>query len=82
MRPITVLLDEEIAAEAETIADEKGLSVSAFFAEAVKAAIQEHKRQRALQRIEDEVMGTSAPVSREDFDEAQRRLRGRTASQR
>jgi post-segregation antitoxin (ccd killing protein) len=82
MRQVTVFIDDEIVAEAKIVAEEKDLSVSAFFAEAVTAAIQEHKRQRALQRIEEEVMGTGTPVSREAFDEAQRRLRGKTASGR
>ena len=75
MKRVTVNVDDKIGAEAEAIAEERGVSVSQFYAEAVEAAIREHKRQQALQRIEDEVMGTGAPVSREEFDEAQRDLR-------
>jgi metal-responsive CopG/Arc/MetJ family transcriptional regulator len=75
MKRVTVNVDDKIGAEAEAIAEERGVSVSQFYAEAVEAAIREHNRQQALQRIEDEVMGTGAPVSREEFDEAQRDLR-------
>jgi metal-responsive CopG/Arc/MetJ family transcriptional regulator len=75
MKRVTVNVDDEIGAEAEAIAEERGVSVSQFYAEAVEAAIREHKPQRALQRIEDEVMGMGTPVSREEFDEAQRDLR-------
>ena len=75
MKRVTVNVDDEIGAEAEAIAEERGVSVSQFYAEAVERAIREHKRKRALQRIEDEVMGVGAPVSREKFDEAQRTFR-------
>ncbi|PSQ96230.1 MAG: hypothetical protein BRD55_07175 [Bacteroidetes bacterium SW_9_63_38] len=75
MKRVTVNVDDEIGKEAEAIAKERGVSVSQFYAEAVEAAIREHKRQRALQRIEDEVMGVGVPVTREEFDEAQRHLR-------
>jgi metal-responsive CopG/Arc/MetJ family transcriptional regulator len=82
MKRVTVNVDDEIGAEAEAIAEEQGVSVSQFYAEAVEAAIREHKRQQALQRIEDEVIGAGAPVSREEFDEAQRNLRTEDSQRR
>lgn len=75
MKRVTVNVDEELGAEAEAIADELGLSVSQFYAEAVAKAIQAHKRQQALQEIEEEVMGSGAEVSRKEFDEAHREMR-------
>lgn len=45
-------------------------------AETVATAIREHKRQRALQIIEEEVVGSGAEVSREVFEEAHHRTRG------
>lgn len=75
MKRVTVNVDEELGAEAEAIADERDMSVSQFYAEAVAKAIQEHKRQQALQDIEEKVMGSGAEVSREAFDEAHREMR-------
>jgi metal-responsive CopG/Arc/MetJ family transcriptional regulator len=75
MKRVTVNVTDEVGEEAEAIAEKRDISVSQFYAEAVEAAIREHKREQALQQIEDEVMGTGAPVSREEFDEAQRDLR-------
>lgn len=75
VKRVTVNVDDELGAEAETIADERGISVSQFYAEAVAKAIREHKRQRALQRIDDEVVGSGAEVSRAAFDEAHHELR-------
>jgi hypothetical protein len=51
-------------------------------AEAVEAAIRKHKRQQALQRIEEDVMGDGAAVSRETFDAAQNEWRGADAERR
>jgi hypothetical protein len=76
MQPILVPVEKVSGAEAAAVADKRGPSLSPFSAEPVAAALREHERQRALQRIEEEVMGTGAPVSRDEFDEAQRPLRG------
>jgi hypothetical protein len=51
-------------------------------AEAVEAAIRKHKRQQALRRIEEDVMGDGAAVSRETFDAAQNEWRGADAERR
>lgn len=75
MKRVTVNVDEELGAEAEAIADERGMSVSQFYAEAVAKAIQAHKRQQALQEIEEKVVGSGAEVSRERFDEAHHEMR-------
>ena len=76
MNRVTVNVAEEVGAEAEAIAEERDISVSPFYAEAVEAAIRKHKQQQALQRIEEDVMGDGAAVSRETFDAAQNELRG------
>lgn len=82
MKRVTVNVADEVGAEAEAIAEEREISVSQFYAEAVEAAIRKHKRQRALQRIEDDVMGDGAAVSREAFDAAQHELRGGDSDRR
>lgn len=76
MKRVTVNVADEVGAEAEAIAEERDISVSQFYAEAVEAAIRKHKRQQALRRIEEDVMGDGAAVSRETFDAAQNELRG------
>lgn len=75
MKRVTVNVADEVGDEAEAIAAERGISVSQFYAEAAEAAIRRHKRQQALQRIEEEVIGKGASVSREAFEEAQEDLR-------
>ena len=70
MKRVTVNVDDDLGAEAEAIANERDVSVSQFYAEAVAKAIREHKRRQALQDIEEEVMGHGAEVSREAFDES------------
>lgn len=75
MKRVTVNVAEEVGAEAEAIAEERGISVSQFYAEAAKAAIRRHKRQQALQRIEENVMGVGGSGSRDEFEEAQEHLR-------
>ncbi len=75
MRRVTVSIDDKIGAAAEAVAKERGLSVSEFYARAVEAAVDEHKRQRALERIEQEAMGRGANVSRKEFDAAQEAMR-------
>ena len=55
---------------------ERGISVSRFYAEAAEAAIRKYKQQQALQRIEEDVMGDAAAVSRKVFDAAQNEWRG------
>jgi predicted transcriptional regulator len=76
MKRVTVNVADEVGTEAEAIAEERDISVSQFYAEAVEAAIRKHKRQQALQRIEEDVMGDGAAVSRETFDAAQNEWRG------
>ena len=76
MKRVVVHVADEVGVEAEVIAEEREISVSQFYAEAVEAAIRKHKRQRALQRIEEDVMGDGAAVSREAFDAAQNEWRG------
>ena len=75
MKRVTVNVDDDLGAEAEAIANERDVSVSQFYAEAVAKAIREHKRRQALQDIEEEVMGRGAEVSREAFDEAHHEMR-------
>lgn len=75
MKRVTVSINEEVGEAAEAVAKERGLSVSEFYAQAVEAAVDEYKRQRALERIEEEGMGTGANVSREEFDAAQEVMR-------
>jgi len=76
MKRVTVNVADEVGTEAEAIAEERDISVSQFYAEAVEAAIQKHKQQQALQRIEEDVMGDGAAVSRETFDADQNEWRG------
>ena len=73
---LTVSGEEELSAATISIATGRGLSVIPVNAETVAPAIREHKRQRALQSIEEEVAGSEAEVSREVFEEAHHRMRG------
>lgn len=75
MKRVTVNVDDELSAEAEAIADERDMSVSQFYAEAVANAVQEYKRQNALESIQEEIMGSGANVSREVFDDAHHEMR-------
>ena len=72
---VTVNVDDDLGAEAEAIANERDMSVSQFYAEAVAKAIRKHERQQALQGIEEEVLEHGAEVSREAFDEAHHEMR-------
>lgn len=77
MKTITIRLDEETAKTTETIARKRGSSVDETYSEAILSAVTRYKRQRALTRIDEEVVGTGATVSREEFEEAQAKLRGK-----
>jgi hypothetical protein len=72
---LTVSGEEELSAATISIAPGRGLSVLPFNAETVATAIRGHKRQRALQNIKEEVVGSGAEVSREVFEEAHHRMR-------
>ena len=50
MKRVTVNVDDDLGAEAEATANERDVSVSQFYAEAVAKAIRGHKRQQALQK--------------------------------
>ena len=76
MKRVVVHVADEVGAEAEAVAEERDISVSQFYAEAVEAAIRKHKRQQALQCIEEDGRGDGAAVSRETFDAAQNEWRG------
>ena len=81
MKRVTVNVDDDLGQRPKqlrtsgTCANERDMSVSQFYAEAVAKAIREHERQQALQDIEEEVMGHGAEVSREAFDEADHEMR-------
>lgn len=72
---LTVSSEEGFSAATISIASGRGLSLLQFNAETVATVIREHKRQRALQNIEEEVVGSGAEVSREVFEEAHHRMR-------
>lgn len=48
---VTVNIPDPIGLEAEEIAREEGLSVSALFARAVEQYLEERRRERAIERI-------------------------------
>lgn len=55
---VTVTVPDPVGAEAEKVAEEEGVSVSALYARAVERFIEERRRERAIQAI-DAVIGTS-----------------------
>lgn len=82
MKRITVSVDEEIGAAAKEIAEERGISISQFYAEAAAEAVKQYRRQKALQRLDEEVVNTGANVSREEFDAAQEKMRSEDSERR
>lgn len=73
---VTINISDEIGAEAASFAQREGKSVSRFYAEAVKEAIQRRKRQAAHKRIS-ELAGSVDPddYPRTQFDQVQDELR-------
>lgn len=68
MPRVTVNVPDEIGEAARTLADERGQSVSSFYAEAVEAHIERLRRERAVDTIE-RLIEEYPPPSPEALDE-------------
>jgi metal-responsive CopG/Arc/MetJ family transcriptional regulator len=74
---ITVNVPDPVAEEAEEVAEEAGISLSALFAQAVESYLARRRRDRAIERI-NALIGTGR-VTPDALDEL---ARGRAASDR